>query len=171
MCYLLFSCSVVSDSLQAHGLQHTGLSWPSLSPRVCLNSCPLSQWCHPTISSSVAPFSSSLQYFPTSVLSNELAFCIRWPKFWSFSFSIHPSIEYSGWISFRIDWFDFLAIQGTCKSFLQHHSLKASVLQCSVFFTCIRFYFLTHFKEYTSSKSTTSFASSTLTFIWIIPIR
>ena len=68
------------------------------------------------------------------VFSNESVPCIRWPKFWSFSFSISPSNEYSGLISFRIDWFDLLAIQGTLKSLLQHHSSKASILQCSAFF-------------------------------------
>ena len=81
-------------------------------------------------------FSLCLQSFSISrVFSNELALCIRWPKYWSFSFSISPSNEYSGLISFRIDWFDLLAVQGTLKSLLQHHSLKASILQCSVFFT------------------------------------
>ena len=69
------------------------------------------------------------------VFSNELALHIRWRKYWSFSFSISPSLEYSGLISFRIDWFDLLAIQGTLKSLLQHHSSKASVLQLSAFFT------------------------------------
>ena len=64
--------------------------------------------------------------------SNELALCIRWPKYWNFSFS--PSNEYSGLISFRIDWFDLLAVQWTLKGLLQHHSSKASILQCSVFF-------------------------------------
>ena len=74
--------------------------------------------------------------FPSiRVFSNESAFCIRWPKYWSFSFSISPSNEYSGLISFRIDWFDLLAVQGTLKSLLQHHSSKALVLWCSVFFT------------------------------------
>ena len=68
------------------------------------------------------------------VFSNELTLCIRWPEYWSFSFSISPSNEYSGLISFRIDWFDFLEIQGTLKSLLQHHSSKASILQCSAFF-------------------------------------
>ena len=74
--------------------------------------------------------------FPSiKVISNELALHIRWPKCWSFSFSISPSTKYSGLISFRIDWFDLLAaVQGTLKSLLQHHSSKASVLQCSVFF-------------------------------------
>ena len=68
------------------------------------------------------------------VFSNESVLHIRWPKYWSFSFSICPSNEYSGWISFRIDWFDFLAVQGTLKSLLQHHSSKVSVLQYSDFF-------------------------------------
>ena len=68
------------------------------------------------------------------VFSNELVLCIRWPKYWSFNFSISPSNEYSGWISFRIDWFALLATQGTLKSLLQHHSSKASILQCSAFF-------------------------------------
>ena len=66
--------------------------------------------------------------------SNESALHIRWPKYWSFTFSISPSTEYSGSISFRIDWFDLLAVQGTLKSLLQHHSSKASVLWCSAFF-------------------------------------
>ena len=68
------------------------------------------------------------------VFSGELALCIRWPKYWSFSFSISPSNEYSGLISFRIDWFDLLAVQGTLKSLLQHHISKASILQHSDFF-------------------------------------
>ena len=73
--------------------------------------------------------------FPSiRVFSNELALHIRWPKYWSFSFSISPSNEYSGLISFRIDWFDLLAVQGTLKTLLQHHSSKASILQCSAFF-------------------------------------
>ena len=73
--------------------------------------------------------------FPSiRVFSNESALHIRWPKYWSFSFSINPSNEYSGLISLRIDWFDLLAVQGTLKSLLQHHSSKASILQCSAFF-------------------------------------
>ena len=67
------------------------------------------------------------------VFSNQLAVCIRWPKYWSFSFSISPSNEYSGLISFRIDWLDLLSVQGTLKSLLQHHSSKASILWCSAF--------------------------------------
>ena len=90
-----------------------------------------SWWCHPTISSSVIPFYSCLQSF----LENESVLCIRWSKYWSFSFSISPSNEYSGLISFRFDWFDLPAVQGTLKSLLQHHGSKASILQHSAFFT------------------------------------
>ena len=117
---LLFSHPVISNSLRPHGLQHAGLPCPSPTPRAYSNSCPLSRWCHPTLSSSVVPFSSHLQSFPASgsVLH------IRWPKYWSFSFSISSSNEYSGLISFRIDWLDLLAVQGTLKSLLQHHSSK-----------------------------------------------
>ena len=76
-----------------------------------------------------------LSIFPNNkVFSNESGLCIRWPKCWSFSFSISPCNEYSGLISFRMDWLDLLAVQGTLKSLLQHHSLKASILQCSAFF-------------------------------------
>ena len=123
----------MSDSLWPHGLQHARLSCPSSSPRACSNSCPLSRWCHPTISSSVVPFSSWLQSFPASgsFLTSRL-FDIRLPKYWSFSIS--PSNECSGLISFRIDWFDLLAVQGTFKSLFQHHSLKESILQRSAFF-------------------------------------
>ena len=102
---------------------------------VCSNSCPLSWWCYRSISFSVTYFSTCLQSFPASEFSsNELAFHIRWSKYWSFSFSISPFNEYSGLISFRIDRFDLLAVQGTLKSLSQHHSSKASVLQCSAFF-------------------------------------
>ena len=73
--------------------------------------------------------------FPSiRVFSNELAFRLRWPKYWNFSFSISPSNEYLELIAFRMDWLDLLAVQGTLKSLLQHHSSKASILQCSVFF-------------------------------------
>ena len=127
----LFSGSVMSDSLRRHELQHTRLPQPSPSPRACSNSCPLSQWCHPIICP-VLLLSST----PPSirVFSKESALLIRWPKHWSFSFSISPSNEYSGLISFRMDWFDLLAVQGTLKSLLQHHSSKSSILSCSAFF-------------------------------------
>ena len=88
------------------------------------SSCPLSWWCHPTISSSVVPFSPSV--FPRiRVFSNESALRIRWPKYWSFSFNSSPSNEHPGLISFRMYWLDLLAVQGTLKSLLQHHSSKA----------------------------------------------
>ena len=124
-----FSHSVVSDSLWPYGLQHARLPCPSPAPRACSNSCPLSQWCHPTISSSVIPFFSCLQPFPASgSFPVSQFFAIRWPKYWSFSFNISPSNEYSRLISFRIDWLDLLAVQGTLKS------SKASILRCSAFF-------------------------------------
>ena len=124
----------MSDSLRPNGLQHARLICPSPSPGVCSNSYPLSQWCHPTISSSVIPFSSCLQSFPES--GSFLVSCSshQVTKYWSFSFSISPSNEYSELNSFRTDWFDLLGVQGTLKSLHQHHSLKASVLWGSVFF-------------------------------------
>ena len=121
------------DSLQLHELQQTRLPGPSLSPRVCSNSCSLSQGCHPTISSSVALFSSYPVCLSISVFSNESALHIRWPKYWSFSFTISSSNEYSGLIYFRIDWLDLLAVQGTLKSLLQSHNSKSSVLSSAFF--------------------------------------
>ena len=103
-------------------------SCPSRTPRVYSNSCPLSWYCHPTTSSSFIPFSFRLQSFPKSQCFQMLVLHIRWTKYWSFSFSISPSNEYLGLISFRMDWLDLLAVQGTLKSLLQHHSLKASIL-------------------------------------------
>ena len=116
----------MSNSLQPYELQHTRLHYPSISVRVCSNSCPLSQWCHLTISSFAALFSICLQSFPGSG---------SFPVTWLLasggqstgalaSASVLPN-EYSGLISFRIDWFDLLAVQGTLKSLLQHHSSKA----------------------------------------------
>ena len=129
-----FNLSVMSNSLQHHELQHARPPCPSPSPRVHSNSRPSSRWCHPAISSSVVPFSSCPQSLPASVFSNESTLGMRWPKFWSFSFSIIPSKEHPGLISFRMDWLDLLAIQGTLKSLLQHHSSKASILRHSAFF-------------------------------------
>ena len=124
----------MSNSLWTHEVQYTRLPSLSLSPRVCSNSYPLSWWCHQIISSSVTPFSSCPQSLPESVFSNESAVCIRWPKYWSSSFSISPFKYYSGLISFRIDWCDLLAVQGNFKSLFQCQSLKASILWCSAFF-------------------------------------
>ena len=120
-----------------HELQHASLPCPSLSPGVCSNSYPLSQWYHPTISASVAPFSSSV--FPSiRVFCNESALCIRWPSIGaSASASVLPMniwISTLTLISFRIDWFDLLPVQGTLKILLQHHSSKPPILWCSASF-------------------------------------
>ena len=131
-----FSHSVVSDSLWLHGMQHARLPCPSPTRRDCSNSYPLSQWGHPTISSSAIPFSSYLQSFLASGYFPMRLFFAPGAKYYrSFSFSISPSNEYSGLISFRTDWLDFLAVQGTCKSLLQHYSSKAAILWRSAFFT------------------------------------
>ena len=130
----LFSCSVVSKSLWPHGLQHTRLSCPSPSPGACSNSDPLSRWCHPTILS-CSPFLLLPSIFPRiQVFSSESVICIRWPKYWSFSSNISPSDKYTGFISFRIDLFDLLVVQGTLKSLFQYYSSKASIFQCSTLF-------------------------------------
>ena len=118
------SCSVVSDSLRPCGLQCTRLPCPSLSPGVCSDSCPLSWRCHPTIlySAPASTFAFNLSQYQG--LFKESALHIRWSKYWSFSFIINSSSEYSGLISFRIDWFDLLAVQRTLKSLLQHYFTK-----------------------------------------------
>ena len=132
---LLCSHSVISNSLKPHGLQHSRLPCPLPSPGVCSNSRPLSQLmpsnhlilCHLLL---LLPL-----IFPSiMVFSNELVLCIWWPKYWSFSFRISPSNGYSGLISFRMDWLDLLAVQGTLNSLFQHHSSKASILLHSAFF-------------------------------------
>ena len=119
-----------------HGLQHTRLPCPSLSPRVCSNSCLLSKWCHPTILWSVIPFSSCLQSFPASgSFPMSQLFASGGPSIASkFQFQHQSSNEHPGLISFRMDWLDLLAVQRTPKSLLQHHSSKASILLCSAFF-------------------------------------
>ena len=132
--YLLFNCSVISDSLRSHGLQPTRPPCPSLSLGVYSKLMAIESMmppkhlilCHPLLLPSIFP---SIRVF-----SNESTLRIRWPKYWSFSFSICPSNEYSGLISFRIDWFDLLTVQGTLEGLLRHHSLKASVLWHSAFF-------------------------------------
>ena len=133
-----FSRSVVCDSLRPRELQHARPPCPSPTPGVHSDSRP---WrCHPTISSSVIPFSSCLQSFPASgsfpmsqfFVSGGQSIGKYWPKY--FSFSISPSNEYSGLISFRVDWLNLLAIQGSLKSFLLHHSSKASILWHSALF-------------------------------------
>ena len=124
-----FSHSIMSDSLQSHGLQHARLPCPSPTPGGYSNSCPSNHLilCHPLLQLSIFP---SIRVF-----SNESVLCIRWPKYWNISFSVSPSNDYSGLISFRIDWLDLLVVQGTLKSLLQHHSSKASGLWHSAFFT------------------------------------
>ena len=131
-----FSCSVVSDSLWPHEPQHARLPCPSQTPGVYPKPCPSSQWCHPTISSSVVPFSSCPQSLPASgSFQMSQLFASGGQKYWSFSFNISPSSEHSGLISFRMNWLDLLAVQGTLKSLCQHHSWKPSILQRSAFFT------------------------------------
>ena len=132
-CVVVFSHWVVSDSLQPHGLQLTRLLCPPLCPRGRSNLCPLSLWCYLIILFSASCFSFGLQSF-IRVFSNESAFHNRWPKYWSVSFGISPSSEYSGLISFRVDWFDLFDVLGTHNSLLEYHSSKASILQHSAFF-------------------------------------
>ena len=120
------------DCLQPHGLKHARL--PCLSPTAgaCSNSCPLSWWCYLIL---CRPLHLLPSIFPSiKVFSNESALRIRWPKYWRFSFSISPSNQYSGLISFRMHWLDLFAVQRTLKSLLQHHSSKASILWPSAFF-------------------------------------
>ena len=106
-----FSRSVVSDSLQPHKSQHARPPCPSPTPGVYSNSCPTSRWCHPAISSSVIPFSSCPQSLPAT-----RSFPMKWPKYWTFSFSISPYNEHPGLIFVRMDWLDLLAVQGTLQS-------------------------------------------------------
>ena len=113
-----FSRQVMSDSLRPHELQHARPPCPSPTPGVHSKSHPSSQRCHPAISSSVVPFSSCPQSLPASESSNESTLCMRWPKYWSFSFSIIPSKELLGLISFRMDWLDLLAAQGEILTYL-----------------------------------------------------
>ena len=134
---LLFNHSVVSEVMQPHGPQQARLPCTSQSPRVCSNSCPLSRWCHPTILSSGIPFSSCPQSFSASggmMIFQWVSSLYQVAIGLELQLQYSPSSEYSGLISFRIDWFDLLAVQETLKSLLQDHSSKASVLQCSAFF-------------------------------------
>ena len=124
----------MSDSLRPHESQHVRPPYPSPTPGVHSNSCPSSRWCYPAISSFVVPFSSCPQSLPASE-SFPMSQHFAWGGQRSFSFSISPSKEIPGLISFRMDCLDLLAVQGTLKSLLQHHSSKASVLRRSAFFT------------------------------------
>ena len=127
-----FSRSVVSDSLRPHELQHARL--PEFTQTHAHRVSDAIQPSHPLSSPPPpAPIPPSIRVF-----SNESTLCMRWSKYWSFSFSISPSNEHPGLISFRMEWVDLLAVQGTLKSLLQHHSSKASILWCSAFFTVQR---------------------------------
>ena len=129
---LLFSRSAMSDSLRPHGLQHARVPCPSPAPGACSNSCPWNRWCHPTISSSVVPFSSCFQSFPASRSFPMSRLLASGGQSIGASVSVLP-MNIQGWFPFQIDCFDLLAVQGTLKS-LQHHSSKASILQPSAFF-------------------------------------
>ena len=131
-----FSSVQLCRTLPPHELQHARPSCPSPTPGVHPNPCPSSWWCHPASHLILchpllllSPIFPSIRVFP-----NESALCIRWPKYWSSSFNISLSSEHPGLISFRMDWVGLLAVQGTLKSLLQHHSSKASILRCSAFF-------------------------------------
>ena len=119
------SHSVVSDSLWPHELQHARPPCPSPTPRVHSSSCPSSRWCHLAISSSVVPFSCPQSLPASESFPMNQLFAWGGPKYWNFSISIIAFKEHPGLISFRMDWLDFLAVQGTLRSLLQHHSLKA----------------------------------------------
>ena len=130
-----FRCSVMSDSLCPHGLQHARPPCLSPNPGACSNSCLSSWWCHLTISSSVVPFSSCLPSFPASGSFQMYQFFASGGQ--SIGVSASASVlpkNIQDLISIRMNWLDLLAVQGTLKSLLQHHSSKASVLQCSTFF-------------------------------------
>ena len=130
-----FSCSVMSNSLPPHEPQHSRPPCPSPTPRVHPNPCPsIADAIQPSYPWS-SPSPPALNLSQHQGLSDESALHIRWPKYWSFSFSICPSNEHPGLISFRMDWLDLLTVQGTLKSLLQHHNSKASFLQHSAFFT------------------------------------
>ena len=120
-----FSRSVMSDSLRPHEPQHTRPPCPSPTPRVHPNPCPLSTVMPSNHLILCRPLILLPSTFPSiRVFSNESVLCISWPKYWSFTFNISPSNEHPGLISFRMDWLDLLAVQGTLKSLLQHHSSK-----------------------------------------------
>ena len=130
---LLFSHQILSKSSWLHGWQYAELPCPSPPPWIFRSSCPLSQWCHPTISPTVASSPPALNLSQDQSLFQWVHSLQQVAKYWSFSFSNSSSNEYSGLIFFSIDWFD-LAVQGALKSLLQYQSSKASILQCLAFF-------------------------------------
>ena len=131
--FILFSSVQSLSRVQLFATPWTAACQASPTPGAYSNSCPLSWWCHPTISSLSSPSPPVLNLSQHQGLFKGVSFHIRWPKYWSFSFNISPSSEHAGLI-FRMDWLDLLAVQGTLKSLPQHHSSKASVLQRSAFF-------------------------------------
>ena len=168
------SRSVVSDSLPPHESQHTRPPCPSPTPRVHPNSCALSRWCHPAILSSVVPFSSCPQSPPASG-SFPMSQLFAWGGL-SFGVSASTSVlpmNTQDW-SFRMDWLDLLAVQGTLKSLLQYHSSKASILQCSAFFTVqLSHPYMTTGKTIALTRWTfvgniISLLFNVLVFIWVV---
>ena len=157
-----FSHSVVSDSLRPHEPQHTRPPCPSPTPRVYPDSCPLSRWCHPTISSLSFPSPPAFNLSQHQGLFHESALLFRWPKYCSFSFNISSSNELSGLISFRIDWLDLFAVQGTLRRLLQHHSSKASILWPSAIFAVQ----LTFIHDYWKKKNTFLFSKARICRKW-----
>ena len=148
----------MSDSLRPHESQHARHPCPSPTPGVHSNSRPLSRWCHPAISCFVIPFSSCSQSLPASE-SFPMSQLFAWGG-QSFSFSIIPSKEIPGLISFRMDWLDLLAVQGTLNSLLQHHSSKASILLCSAFYIVQ----LSH--PYTTTGKTKNFVGKVMSMLF-----
>ena len=124
----------MSDSLQSRGMQHARLSCPSPTPGACSNSSPVGSAMPSNHLILCCPFLLLPSIFPSIRISSNESVLIRWAKYWHISFSVSPPNEYSGLISFRTDGLNLLAVQGTLKSFLQHHSSKASVLEGSAFF-------------------------------------
>ena len=126
-----FSRSIMSNSLRPHELPHIRLEYPTPTPGACTNSCPLSQWCYPTI---CCPLLLPPSIFPSiMVFSNESLLCIRWPKYWSFSFSVILPMNIQDWFSLELTGRSS-AVQETLKILFQHHSSKASIFQFSAFF-------------------------------------
>ena len=144
----------MSDSSRSHGL-YTPCSLYSTVSQILLRFMSIESVIL-SISSSFIPFSSHLQSFSALVFSNEPVLHIRWPEYWSFSFHISPSNEYSGLISFRIDWLVLLVVQGTLKGLLQHHSSKISILQHSAFFIVQRSHPTVQFSSFQFSRSVVS---------------
>ena len=133
----------MSDSLQPHGLQHARLPCPSPTPRAYLKLMSIELVMPSNHLILCCPLLLLPSIFPSiRVFSNESALHIRWPNYWSFSFNISPSNEHSGLISFRMDWLDLLAVQGTLNSLLQHHSSKASILWRPAFFSKLRLLYI-----------------------------